>query len=346
MTPSMEVITTNTTATFATDSGLNDGTDHTYLLNEHGDDIPSSSLTAQATTLPNAPTNLTATPSGTNQVKLKWNHITKSPKTVTFELIDTLKSAPGGMTSAPVNATKVDATTYTVDLTLAPGSMHEFQVVAMVKRFDDSPMTPQTVESLPSNVFPMTVPVVPPAVFRTVFTTDLTTDQPGVPRSTLVQRFSNAVFDPNPFNGNFVRITVSGPAGAGLGLRFDRIYISRAGAPDRFDSLAPATPGQPAIPGQLTKVVDIDSGDQPVILAGGDTPKILPAVAFEFDHVQDLIIAFDISGGQGDFRMGTFTGAEAYSTPGPAQAAMADRGTGFGPGTPNAVWFVTKIEVA
>lgn len=183
--------------------------------------------------------------------------------------------------------------------------------------------------------------------FRSAFSTTLATPQPAVHGFCLVQKLGKDLFTTDPFSpisGKQVRITVRGAPGGPLTI--DRVYISRvAPSGDPYDPLNAGPPDQPPVPGRLTKVVDRSLGDPPVVLAAGES-RILGPVDFDFDHTQDLLIAFDINGTAGQdnvVRNGQVVGAVSYAKAA-IEAAAPDRTAGYLEG-PDNVYLVEKLEV-
>lgn len=329
------------------DTALNDGTDFAYSLTAtDGGAVESFAVTVQATTLPNPPTNLTATPEAVDKIKLKWNHVTKSTKNVKFIVNDTL--GPGAIVVLPANATPVDATTFTSVQAVAAGSKHQYQIAAEVARFDDSPTSPRKVDS------DLSTPPVPgeplpgnPVAFQAAPGTS--TNQPGVQGFCIVQLISQALLQGG---GTTVKITLRGtdPARPNPGpLTIDRIYISQVDhlpGKDPYDPLASGPSG-------LMKVVNIDPpfSDQPVKLAPGESKTL--TVAYTLVQTEVLLIAFDINptAGQGNVRFSTQSGAVSYSkgppSPGQAvtEAALPDRTPGYIPANNN-LYLIEKIEVS
>lgn len=331
------------------DVGLNDGTDFAYTVRaDRGGASSGPSNEAKATTEPNAPTNLVATPEGTDKIKLTWNHVTESNKNVAFKLIDTLKTAPGGTTVVPVAATKVNPITFAFVHTVATGSEHEFQVIAMVARFDDSPTIPQKVDSDPS-VPPVIGKPLPTSLLAFQAAPGASTNQPNTQGFCIVQMIPKALLQNG---GTKVKITLRGtdPALPNAGpLTLNRIYLSQvdhAPGKDPYDSLAIGPSG-------LTRVVNIDPpfSELPATLAAGESKTL--SVPYTLIKTEDLLIAFDIKPtvGQGNLRFVPQPGAVSYAKGPPApglateEAAVPDRTPGYISANNN-LYLIERIEVS
>jgi hypothetical protein len=330
------------------DTQLPDGTDHTYqvtavLFGGNYDSDPSNDATA--TTHPNPPSNLKLTPQDVDQIDLEWDHVTKSNKRIDF-LVEHRPTA-GGVWNSVVTFTKVsDHTTYPHKdpVLLSPGSEHEYRVTALA------------VDGFVPHAINTPVPSTPVTgqtrTWAVAFSAALTTNQPNFNGYCLIQKISKPLK-----NGTKVRITLRG-ASVGL-LTINRIYISQVDpARQPYDSLDAGPPGG------LTKVVDIDLGDQPVMLGVIPSPFPDPTartldVDYSLDGTKDLLVAFDISNaaGQGNVKFvklpGTGTGTNLFSRaatepPGEAKKAHRSNTPDVPPRyitQPDVVYLVERIEV-
>ena len=328
--PDPIVLATATPAHSVSDPGLNDGTDIYYdLTAKDGINDPSDSIPAQATTKPNAPTNLVALPEDLTHIVLTWNHVTKSPKKVTFKISDTLKTTPPSPPteiSPAVTKDSIDPTLYTYSHTVDMGSEHEYQVTAFVDGFDNS--VPQQVMSDPSD------PASAIASWRTVYDHPLTLNEGGFAGSTIVQRIDAAHLI-GVGTQSKVRVTLRGSlAAAAADLVINKVTISQAAvAPEQlWNSIAPIT--------------QLRFGNKFDVTIPANTQKLSDKTDYTLVAGKDLIIAFDITSGPLG-KLVPFAGPNMYSKPNVAEAIVTippNRTAGYTAHN-NSVYIVEKIEV-
>ncbi len=301
---------------------LKEGTTYSYTVQATlaGDESGLSS-DAGATTFPEAPSNVAATPQDVNRIDLDWTNNSKGAQD--FIIQDELP--PGG---AVTEAKALKGSPRPLPIPVAEGSSHRFRVVAFLAGLQENVPQPE-VRSLPS---------APVTAKPLAFTADLSqTQQVPVPPSdyTFVLRISPARLHNS---GTKVRLTVQGaPTGNVI---INSIYLSRvAPAGHPYDSL-PATAGVPT-PGELTLVSS-------ALLLTDDKPKPLDFVAFALDQSQDLIIAFDFTatGTQNNLRYDPAPGVKLYFGQGFHEAGAPIRSAGYVPQADPRSYLVKQIEVA
>jgi hypothetical protein len=327
--PDPIVLAPATPADSLLDSGLNDGTDIYYdLTAKDGIADPSDPIGAQATTKPNAPTNLVALPEDPTHIVLTWNHVTKSTKNISFKISDTLKTGLGGTTEIAPAGTKdpTDPTLYTYSHTVDMGSEHEYRVTAVVDGFDNG--VAQKVMSDPSD------PASALALWRTVYNNPLTLNEGGFAGSTIVQRI-DAAHLMGVGSQSKVRITLRGSlAAAAADLIINKVTISQAAvAPEQlWNSIAPIT--------------QLRFGNKFDVTIPATTTKLSDKADYILVAGKDLIIAFDITSGPLG-KLAPFAGPNMYSKPNVTEAVVTippNRTAGYTAHN-NSVYIVEKIEV-
>ena len=327
--PDPKVLAKDTLDHSVSDPGLNDGTDIYYdLTAKDGIDDPSDSIGAKATTKPNSPTNLVALPEDLTHIVLTWNHVTKSPKNITFKISDTLETAPGGTTEISPTVTKdpIDPTLYTYSHAVDAGSEHEYRVTAVVDGFDNS--VAQQVMSDPSD------PASAIASWRTIYNHPLTLNEGGFGGSTIVQRIDAAHLI-GVGSQSKVRVTLRGSlAAAAADLVINKVTISQAAvAPEqRWNSVAPIT--------------QLRFGNKFDVTIPASTAKLSDKTDYTLVAGKDLIIAFDITSGPLG-KLAPFAGPNMYSKPNVTEAMVIippNRTAGYTAHN-NSVYIVEKIEV-
>jgi hypothetical protein len=306
-----------------------DGDDRTYRIRARVAGVSSApSAEAKATTIPNAPTNLVATPEDVNKIVLKWDHVTKSNKDIKFKITHTLKTPPGTSEKFTIQAKDL-APPNTYSHTVAEGSAHEYQIAAVVDGFETS--APPFVESKEIESASSGIKSAKPLAFKA----DLNEDQAGLEGYCLVQRISNFLLKNS---GTIKQITLHGSTVGNL--KLDRIFLWQVAPGASFFATAAA---HQQVASNLTL---------PMLPAGNVPPPIVPTTSFTLDKAKDLLIAFDISAsaGQGNVRaIGTtldpFTGAPHYFKTA-SQLQSEPNGTGFTKSTFDRLYLVEKIEVS
>jgi len=211
-----------------------------------------------------------------------------------------------------VSETVVSAVTaQPYQITVNEGSDHKYRVFAFVPGFQDSAVEPK-VRSLEQPQVPAK-----PLAFKTALTLDQP-DQPGGPDFhgfCMVQRIASARLKNT---GTQVKVTVRGSTKGSLTI--DRMYISQPqplnGNVNPWDSAA-----------DLTKLIDIDKGNAPLVLPANSPPKTVGPVNYNLDKTKDLLIAFDINTAldQGNVRLALLPDGEFYYRAATQQAAVRDR---------------------
>lgn len=320
--PDPKVLANDTPDHSLPDAGLNDGTDVYYdLTAKDGMDNPSDSIGAKATTKPNAPTNLVALPEDVTHIVLTWNHVTKSPKNITFKISDT---GPGVTTEISPTVTKdpSDPTLYTYSHTVAAGSEHEYRVTAVVDGFDNSKAS--EVKSDPSD------PATAIASWRTVYNNPLTLSEGGFAGFTIVQRI-DATHILGVGSQSKVRVTLRGSTTANLVI--NKVTISEAAAAGQaWNSTAP--------------IMELHFAGAPSVTIPANTAKLSDKTNYTLVAGKDLIIAFDITSGPLG-KLAPFAGPNMYSKPNVTEAMVLippNRTAGYTPHN-NSVYVVEKIEV-
>jgi len=323
--PDPKVLATDTLDHSLPDAGLNDGTDFFYTLTaKDGIDDPSDPIGAKATTKPNPPTNLVALPEDVTHIVLTWNHVTKSPKNITFKIKDTVKTAPPTEISPTVAKAPTDPN-YTYSHTVDVGSEHEYQVTAVVDGFANS--VAQQVMSDPSD------PSSAIASWRTVYDHPLTLNEGGFAGSTIVQRIDAAHLI-GVGSQSKVRVTLRGSlAAAAADLVINKVTISEAAAAGQaWNSIAPIT--------------QLRFGNKFDVTIPANTQKLSDKTDYTLVAGKDLVIAFDITSGPLG-KLVPFAGPNMYSKPNVAEAMVTippNRAAGYTAHN-NSVYIVEKIEV-
>lgn len=299
----------------ATDqAGLTEGATFIYRVSAVvGEDISAPSDTSSATVLPTAPSNLVATAVGIDQIDLSWTNASAVATEFSLE-----HRAPRGTFTEFFRGTAKAAS----DLGLAEGSQHEYRAFAIINiGFEDS--AAQEVKSAPSATVSAATLAFTPAFTAPPGT--LTTDQPGVEGSCLVQRIASALL---AAGGTQVRIILRGSTTGSLTL--DRITISQvAAAGDPYDS--------------ATDLITVDTG----VTLAANTPQAVGPAIYALDPTKDLLIAFDISSTprEGNLRFGTLAGADSFARPSTIEAARQDRTTGYPGVGNNNLYLIERIDV-
>ncbi len=323
--PDPKVLATDTPDHSLSDAGLNDGTDIYYdLTAKDGIDDPSDSIGAKATTKPNAPTNLVALPEDVTHIVLTWNHVTKSPKNITFKISDTLKTAPGGTTEISPTVTKAPTDpNYTYSHTVDVGSEHEYRVTAVVDGFDNGKAS--EVKSDPSD------PATAIASWRTVYNNPLTLSEGGFAGFTIVQRI-DATHILGVGSQSKVRVTLRGSTTANLVI--NKVTISEAAAAGQaWNSTAP--------------IMELHFAGASAVTIPANTARLSDKTNYTLVAGKDQIIAFDITSGPLG-KLAPFAGPSMYSKgPNVTEAVVSippNRTAGYTAHN-NSVYIVEKIEV-
>jgi hypothetical protein len=292
------------------------------------DSSPMSVLSnmSQATTLPLAPSGLTATAQSETEIDLTWTN----NSAVAIDFVLEHRSPPGTGNFTPIANLSTVQYSHTG---LVAGSAHEYQVKATVVGLKNSQAA-----TIPSAYSATAQATTTPGVtaFTTVFSSLLNTDQPNLGGICIVQKFDHSILSGS---GQKVKITVA--AASSGDLTIDRIYISNVAVGGNDYDSPPAGSS-----GGLTKVLDISVGDSPLTLSAG-TSKTVGPISFALDNTRDLLIAFDINNAPGRsniIRNPTVPGATTYAQI-VVEAGVAKRTAGYG-AVPGNLDLVEKIEVA
>lgn len=275
-------------------ANLHEGTTYFYKLRATlptGDSDPSNE--SGATTFPEAPVDLKAIPEDVNRIDLYWTNKSAKAKKVIVQ------DESGGTVTEDEFPKDVPQP---LQRPVAEGSAHKYRILAFVEGFQES--VAEKVRSAP-------LPAVPakPLAFKAV----LTADQPNLQGFCLIQRIASTQLKNH---GRLSKITLLGP-GAGS-LTIDRIYVSQPAAP----------PGNPwDAHSDLTKVLNKDEGDPPLVLPANSSRTLDVLVPYDLLPGKNLLVALDFNpaAGQGTVRFAPTPGALLYARAATQQAAVANR---------------------
>ena len=261
-----------------------------------------------------APSDLTATPKGENEIELAWKH--SDLGAVSFVV------ASLGPTGWSDPLTQTTARTL-LDAGLVKGTSYYYRVRAIAADGRESPWS--------SLVAARTLEWV--QVYGQAHTND---DNPYAGRC-LVQRFAQSMLEPPAGTVTQIRLTLAGDS-AGRPLELGLITLSHAAAP----AIPPPSGPEP-----------FDSDGMPVPVAGpytvpGNGQEVtLPATAFALDPTRDLLVAFDVlPTSQSRIRfVDQVSGATCYISPAGVAAAAADDRTGNWTTQQGRVYLVRRIEL-
>jgi hypothetical protein len=144
----------------------------------------------------------------------------------------------------------------------------------------------------------------------------------------VVQRLSTALLTAG--GTHQVRITLRGSTTGSLTL--DKVFISQAAATgDPYDAGPDLTDVSPGVPVPILP----------------NTAVTVGPVDYALDATKDLLVAFDISStpGEGNLVVGALTGGDTFASPGPPEAGVPDRTTGYQASPPDNLCLVEIIEV-
>ena len=321
---------TGTGTTFSHTVGVTEGTDHEYQVvalipNGFQNGVQQvvrsvASGRSSATTLPVIPVNLTATAVAVDRIDLSWTNASVRASRFSVEH----RSPPGAGPFAEVFTGT--GTTFSHTAGVTEGTDHEYRVSAIVPNGLQNGAQ-RAIRSAPS------APVAARtwAVAFQVALVD-TQDLPGI---CLIQRITAAQFQTFPVLlgsvGTAVRITVRSLA---LGLTINRIFLSR---------VAPTGDIWDADAADLTRALDVDQGDPPLVLPAGASQVVGP-VSYALDRAQTLLVAFDVSTGQGGITSVPLGGADHYFKLNTQAASIADRASDFSVGV-GRHYMIERIEV-
>jgi Fibronectin type III domain len=303
------------------DTGLEEGTTYLYQVRAvDGQETSEPSNQTSATTLPNAPSNLVATPLDVDQIDLSWTN--ESATATRFSLERRLSGA-----ATFTEIFNGDETSFS-DTPPPGGSEHEYRVIAIIPiGFQNG--EPSEVRSAPSAT-------VSARTWALAFSA-LLTDPQDLQGFCLIQRISAAQLGSFPTRlddiGTTVRLTVRSSGD----LTIDRIYLSQVAPPpgDPWDSSA----------ADITKVVDVSQGDPPARLLGS-TSLVLGPIDYALDRTRDLLVAFDIGATAGPANVVSVaqSGATHYFKAATQESSVPDRASDFSTGL-DRHYLVERIEV-
>ncbi len=321
--------------------GLVEGTTYFYtvrvkIVSNGSEGFPSA--VAIATTWPETPTNLVATPIDASHVQLSWNNA--SPGKATKFILEHRPSPTSAWDPKPVYTgpeTVVPNSTSPAP-SITPGGNDEFRVTSVVGNgYDDNVI--KDVNSVPSAPISAVSSIQIPPAFKTAYDEgSLTANAAFGPNETLVQRIPPANLQNS---GAKVRITL---AKTTTDLVISKITVSQVKpggkAYDSANDLKEVTSG---------------GGTSGVSLKAIDPAKVLDVIDYNLDRTKDLLIAFHILGNSFSCPEKTVIGARMFHKPSTNEAdkpAAFNRAVGYatalGPTPPGTggVYLVKTIEVA
>jgi hypothetical protein len=312
------------------DSGLEEGTFHTYQVRAVGSDGESDeSNLADAFTLLKMPSGFTATPFGENQIDLAWTNESSKATGIRIE-----RSIPPDTSFVSLPVQLSSSSNYS-DRDLTKGTQYFYRLTALGSDGRKSESIGAGATTLEWKVsFP------PPANPFTLDPNDAAGIDPTAQGFCIVQRFEPGSLAPE--SGKWIKITMRGPATDVT--RLSGVYVSGVAAPG-----APANP----VPDPYDSAEDLQEvrfgGVSGVTLENGDA-QTSGQTRYLLNSTQPLLVTFDValnSGGILQAASGSPQGPQAFSrdTNGSPEASVKNKPPGY-TGQPGVVFCVEKIEVS